>query len=253
MIFLKNFLRKIGFNFRDEKIKHFPKKIDFEKLERKLKIRIKNKDLFFTALSHRSFLKLQTTQIESNERLEFFGDSIVNMIAGKFLFQQFPKATEGDLTHYRSHLVSKIQLSSYAEKINLWDFILFSNRFELSETSKGGKTILADAFEAIVAAIYFDLGISEAEIFLLEFFKYELINGSLSSKEKNAKSALLEYLQAEKKQIPRYAVIKKEGPDHDMDFTVAVFVDGIEKGRGIGKNKKEAEQIAAAEALKNII
>ena len=113
-----------------------------------------------------------------------------------------------------------------------------SDNSELTSTSKGGKTILADAFEAILGAIYLDGGIEAVEKFLNPMIKEEIIEGAVSSREKNPKSKLLELLQAEKKQIPRYAIVKQEGPQHDSIFTIAVFVDGVEVARGVGNNKK---------------
>lgn len=250
MKFLDRFNKFFGIKMSEEK--QLLKKIDFKKLESTLGIKISNKEIYLTALIHRSLLKHYDKKLISNERLEFFGDSVVNLMAAKFLYEKFPDANEGDLTHYRSFLVNKIQLSHYARKINLWNFLLVSNQVSILESSKGGTTIIADAFEAILGAIYFDKGISAVENFLLPFFNEKIVFNTLINKEKNPKSTLLEFLQSTKKEIPRYAVINQEGPHHDSIFTVAVFIGGEEVARGVGKNKKEAEQSAAENALKKL-
>ncbi len=254
MNFIIRFFKRLSSNkkFKDKSLANLFKKVNFNELQKILKYKIVDKNLFFTALVHRSVLRHLTTLIESNERLEYLGDSVVNLITAKYLFKFFPKANEGELTQYRSYLVSREQLANYALRCNLWNFILMSDNSELTSTSKGGKTILADAFEAILGAIYLDGGIEAVEKFLNPMIKEEIIEGAVSSREKNPKSKLLELLQAEKKQIPRYAIVKQEGPQHDSIFTIAVFVDGVEVARGVGNNKKDAEQKAASEALNKI-
>jgi len=211
---------------------------------------IKNEELFVQALLHRSFLQRMSNFGPSNERLEFLGDSILNLIVAEHLFHRLPDAEEGDLTRIRSRLVNRKALATYAKEIHLIDFILMSKSAPQSG-EKGSDTIIADTYEAVIAAIYIDGGYEAAKNFVDRQVLAALRKGSVVTDNENYKSLLLEYSQARGLGIPRYAVVKEEGPDHDRTFTVEVLVNNERKGRGKGKNKKEAEQAAASQALEN--
>ncbi|MFQ5797552.1 MAG: ribonuclease III [Bacteroidota bacterium] len=226
--------------------------VDFPRLEDQIGYRIRNRSHFYRALLHRSYLQYsQAKDLKSNERLEFLGDSILNLVVGEYLYHNFPDATEGELTKIRARLVNRKALAVYARDFNLWDFILMSSG-TAQTLGKGSDSILADAYEAIIAAIYLDGGYQEAERFVERQVLAVVAKGLLDAGDENYKSTLLEYSQARGLGLPRYNLIKEEGPDHDRIFTVEVLVGNKSLGIGVGKNKKAAEQHAAARALQKI-
>jgi ribonuclease-3 len=209
---------------------------------------IRNEDLFVQALLHRSFLQRMSHAGPSNERLEFLGDSVLNLIVAEYLFNEFPDAEEGELTRIRARLVNRKALAAYAKELGLMNFILMSDSAAQSG-AKGSDTIVADTFEAVIAALYLDGGYAEAKRFVEQQVLSALTKGVVGTSDENYKSLLLEYAQAHGFGVPRYAVVREEGPDHDRTFTVEVLIQNKHKGTGTGKNKKEAEQVAASNAL----
>lgn len=216
--------------------------------EKKLRYRIRNREVFAQALQHRSYHQRSHHPLRSNERLEFLGDSILNLIVGEHLFHRYPAAQEGELTKLRSRLVNKKALSAYAQRLRLAEYILMSPS-AAQAGGKGRETIAADTFEAIVAAIYIDGGYDAARTFVHRQFVGALEQGLVATHDQNFKSKLLEYAQSHGLGVPRYALVNQEGPDHDRTFTVDVVLGGIRRGTGSGKNKKEAEQAAAFQAM----
>ncbi len=212
---------------------------------------IRNQGIFVQALLHRSFLQRLNSPGRSNERLEFLGDSVLNLILAEYLFQHFPHAEEGELTKFRSRLVNRKALAAYAKDIGLSRFILMSPS-AAQAVGKGSDTILADTYEALVAAIYLDGGYAQAHRFVRRQVLAAMENGSVVTADENYKSMLLEFAQARGLGIPRYSIVKQEGPDHDRTFTVDVYLDTTRQGTGSGKNKKEAEQAAARKALEHL-
>ena len=212
----------------------------------------RNQFLLITAFKHRSYLNITNEQREaSNERLEFLGDAVLDLVVTQFLYEKFPKRTEGQLSKIKSILVSKPVLADIAANMSLGDLILINK----GEEKTGGRkrhSILSDTFEAIIGAIYLDMGITQAADFirssLLSKFK-SIIQRELYT---NYKSLLLEHIQSRYTDLPEYRVIQEMGPDHDKSFLVVVKIRGKEIGRGQGKSKKVAEQEAAREALKRI-
>lgn len=244
-----NFFRDGKENSNSQKVKKFltPQKI--KELESLLNIPIKNKSYYIQALMHRSFLEELEEQDISNERLEFLGDAVLNLVVADFLFSNFTDEDEGFLTKTRARLVNRNALSNSAEKLGLSDFILIDQN--LSNTfARASKTVLSDALEAVIGAIYLDNGFEASR----KFVHSALIEQTPQEDyliDENFKSQLLELAQANKLDIPNYIVIKEEGPQHDRIFTIKVIV-GKSSGIGKGKNKKTAEQNAAKSLLEMI-
>ncbi|MDD8018104.1 MAG: ribonuclease III [Bacteroidota bacterium] len=240
------------FGRQDRKLSSLYPRVDWNLLESVLHHRIKNKELFVQALIHRSFIPVSPIEnLESNERMEFVGDAILNLVVAEYLFEQHPTKEEGELTVLRARMVNRKALAFCAREINLKQFLL-SHTSASGVVEKGFDTILADAYEAMIAALYQDGGMEAARKFILERLQSALRNGYLKDSDLNYKSELLELSQAQGKGIPRYQTIKEEGPDHDRTFTVEVYIGSDPFGIGVGKNKKEAEQAAAEEAVRKL-
>lgn len=220
-------------------------------LEEMLGFPIKNKSYYIRALIHRSFLEHLDENDDSNERLEFLGDSVLSLIVAEYLFENFPDKDEGFLTKVRAKLVNRVALSDSAESMGLRKFILISENLSHKFTS-ASKTVLSDALEALIGAIYLDHGLQTSK----EFVRRILIEPNMKEGEylidENYKSQLLEYAQGNKFEVPSYTVINEEGPQHERIFTVKVVVGKKISGVGKGKNKKSAEQNAAKAALSKI-
>jgi len=221
---------------------------NIKKFERLIGHPIHNQNIFVQSLLHRSFLQRMNHPGRSNERMEFLGDSILNLIVAEYLYHHFPNAEEGELTKIRSRLVNRKALATYAKEIKLSDFILMSAS-AAQAIGKGSDTIIADTYEAVIAAIYIDGGYDAARRFVERQVLAALKTGSVVTADQNYKSMLLEYAQARGLGIPRYSIVREEGPDHDRTFTVEVTLKDKKHGVGSGKNKKEAEQAAASQAL----
>lgn len=209
---------------------------------------IANPSYFQQALIHRSYLQRLPADAHSNERLEFLGDSILNFVVAEYLYGRMPDAEEGDLTKTRSRLVNRKALAVYARALHLADFILMSPSAAQS-LDKGSDAIIADTFEAIIAAIYLDSGFAMARSFVLRQIASALDEGTVADTDDNHKSRLLEFAQSHGMGTPRYLIVHEEGPDHDRTFTVDVVVGNKRMGSGTGKNKKDAEQAAANQAM----
>lgn len=219
----------------------------FGKIESALGYCFQNKDLLKKALSHRSSVENDP----SNERLEYLGDAVLGLVVSEFLFRRFSDLNEGHLTKMKASLVNEAVLSKVACNLNLGQFIYLSKEEEKS----GGRTkpsIIADAAEAILGAIYLDGGLPAAQkavhvIFLRDF--QGLLNDEATY---NYKGELLEIMQGSGKGTPRYEVSRESGPDHEKLFMISVLVDGKILGEGEGSTKKEAEQKAARMALEEL-
>ncbi len=222
---------------------------DFDNLERHIGYTIKHRAYFMQALTHRSYLQFaQYPTLKSNERLEFLGDSILNLVIAEYLYGEFESLPEGDLTKLRSRLVSGAALVQHAKDIDLEQFLLLSTSADAA-LKRGSATLLADAYEAMIAAIYLDGGMTAARDFIYRHIITHARRDELMLSDKNYKSMLLEFVQSKKLSSPRYVTIKEEGPNHARMFSVDVMVSGLRHGSGTGRSKKEAEQDAAREAL----
>ena len=205
--------------------------------------------LYEHALRHRSMFRgLVTDGTESNERLEFLGDAVLGAVVAELLFATFPDRDEGFLTRTRANLVNGQALARYARALGLGPLILMSENAATAD-GRDNPTILADAFEAVVGALYLDQGFAAARQFLLDVLAEHVDLGSVAELRTNYKSSLLEFVQARGRAQPAYHVVAEEGPSHSRHFTVEVTVDGTPYGRGEARSKKQAEQSAAREAL----
>ena len=221
-------------------------------LQEKISYQFKEVGLLETALKHRSYTHTSgENAVTSNERLEFLGDAVLGLVVGEYLYQRFPHQREGELSQLKSHLVSKAVLSERADEIGL-DGYLFLSGPEVLSNNEGRASIITDAFEALIGAIYLDGGLDAASRFLRRHLL--LASGGLTPPKKhpNFKSMLLEYSQGEGRGSPHYVLKSQEGPDHQKLFTVEVFVQEQSLGKGKGRSKKEAEQAAAKEALEKL-
>ncbi len=223
----------------------------FREFEHVIGYRPRNWNHFIESLLHRSYLPYLRDRWSSNERLEFLGDAVLNFVVADYLLKTYPEMEEGDLTKVRSRLVNRKILAQRARGLRISEFLLLSSSATQSVDS-GSESILADAFEALVGALYLDGGMEAATQFIRRTLLFnDLVMSSLATDE-NYKSALLEYTQGHSLAIPRYAIVREEGPDHDRRFTVEVYIGSESYGVGTGRNKKEAEQAAAAQALERI-
>jgi len=203
------------------------------------------------ALTHRSYLGGEEAHgPDSNERLEFLGDAVLELIVIEYLYERFPRTREGDLTKKKSLLVSRSVLFHAAEGLGLGRYVFLSH----AERDSGGgerSSILADAFEAVLGAVYVDQGLPAARRFVHRWLLRHSDRILRESENQNYKSILQESIQARLRVHPRYRVISEAGPDHEKRFTVSVSVRGETLGLGSGHNKKEAEQQAARNAIES--
>jgi ribonuclease III len=208
-------------------------------------------ELFETALCHSSFAHEHPDRgLEDNERLEFLGDALLGLIISRLLYERFPEASEGDLTRWRSYLVNETCLAKVARSINLGQALLLG----AGEESSGGRdknSILADAMEAVLGAIYLDGGMEAAQSTVRRLFNPFLEDAVRTEAGEDFKTRFQELTQAMYKITPQYHLLEAMGPDHDKTFRVSVTLEGIELAQGTGKSKKEATQNAARLALEN--
>ncbi len=209
-----------------------------------------NPDLLSTALTHRSALNEKDTQAtESNERLEFLGDAVLELAATRFLFERFPTEQEGVLTAYRSALVKTTSLATVALTLGLGEQLRMS-RGEEATGGRANPSLLADTLEAVIGALYLDQGFQAAEEFLHQHLFITVDTILKERLYKDPKSELQERVQAQGKETPTYTVLAEKGPDHNKEFTVSVSVGETMIAQGTGKSKQQAQQAAAQEALK---
>ncbi|MDP2665853.1 MAG: ribonuclease III [bacterium] len=222
---------------------------DFQIFAKKLDLSFSNLDLLIEALTHRSYLNEHREYTGShNERLEFLGDAVLELAATDFLFKKYPAKPEGELTAYRASLVNTVSLAESAQALGINDYLLLS-KGESKDTGRARDVILADAFEAIIGAIYLDSGYEAAEAFIARNL-YSKIDDVIAKRSyQDAKSRFQELAQEKKGTTPNYETLSEVGPDHDKRFTVGVFVGSEEIARGTGQSKQEAEQAAAQAGL----
>lgn len=211
----------------------------------------KDDNIYNTAFTHRSRLNESKDVAQSNERLEFLGDSVLSFIISSLLYHRRTHDTEGDLTNLRAYIVKTDSLAKASLKLNLGELLQLSKGEELSGGRRNPQ-LLANTFESLLGAIYLDLGIEKAKKFvedtLLPIFMEEIAKGA----PKDSKSLLQETVQSKMLVSPKYKILETKGPDHAKLFKVGVFINGKEVGQGLGSNKQQAEEEAAQEALSKL-
>ena len=222
-------------------------------LEKLLGYRFENADLLVKALKHRSYVYAEegSDRIESNERLEFLGDAVLELSVTEYLFRRFENKGEGELTQMRSQLVSRTVLAQQADLLGVGAFVLLSAD---EREANGGQrpSILCDTLESLIGAIYLDGGLEAARTFVWRAVLADFHQIVQQDENFNFKSKLLEYTQSKGNGHPRYLVHAEEGPDHDKIFSVEVCITGQRMGWGRGRSKKEAQQMAAKDALESL-
>lgn len=218
-----------------------------QELEKKLGYTFKDKSLLLNALCHSSYANEIRSGITSNERLEFLGDSVLSIIVSEYIYSQFLDKPEGELTKLRASLVCEKSLCGFARELDLGKYLHLGK----GEDKGGGReraSILADAFEAVLAAVYLDGGMENARQYIMKFIKNEL-NHKDEDAFKDYKTVLQEIIQRNPEESVSYILTDEFGPDHDKQFTVEVHLNSNTIGKGTGKSKKQAEQMAAKQAL----
>ncbi len=216
---------------------------EIKKLEDRLDYSFENKKLIIEALTHKSF-----KQPYNNERLEFLGDAVLDLIVGQYLFEKFPTHDEGKLSKMRASLVNEDGFTRLAEHIGLGDQLFLSN----AEENNGGRSkpsLLSNAFEAVIGALYLEAGLERARSISIKLLEEVHPDISLDTLFKDYKTTLQEMTQALFGTTPEYRLIRSHGPDHKKEFEIAVFVDDKEYARASGKSKKMAQQESAAIAI----
>lgn len=222
---------------------------DFSKLEKKLGLKFKNKDLLIQAFCHRSYLNEKPDfYLENNERLEFLGDAVLELVVTEYLFQKYPEKPEGELTNWRAAIVNAKFLGDLAKEIEMNDYLLLS-KGEAKELGKARQFILANTFEALIGAIYLDSGYKACQQFIKEYLVPKLAEIIEKGLFKDSKSRFQEEAQERVGITPNYKVLRDWGPDHAKNFIIGVFLDNVLVAEGEGSSKQEAEEDAAKKAL----
>ncbi len=222
---------------------------DFSIFEKQLGVKFKNKDLLTQAFTHRSYVNENVKLPHGhNERLEFLGDAVLELIVTDYLYANYPNQNEGELTAYRSALVNAVIISEVASEINMNDFLLLS-KGEAKDMGKARMYILANTYEAFLGALYLDQGYEIARDFVLETLVPKITKIIKKKLYRDGKSLIQEKAQEVVGVTPSYKVISAIGPDHDKQFVIGLYIGNELIAEGKGKSKQEAEQSAAREAL----
>ena len=219
-----------------------------EEFENVIDYKFNNRDLLFEALSHSSFANESKHRYRSNERLEFLGDSVLSIVVSDYLFENFTDIPEGELTKTRATLVCEKALYNFGGRINLGSYIMLGKGEEIA----GGRerpSIIADAFEAVIAAIYLDGGMEAAKRHIMRFLPSDVL-GAAAEAYDDYKTILQEIIQRNPEERVEYRLVSESGPDHNKSFTVRVMLNPNIIGEGTAHSKKSAEQLAAREALR---
>ncbi|PWB69376.1 ribonuclease III [candidate division GN15 bacterium] len=245
MSFWQSFKQSLGINARG------PLDRDLEDLQDLMGYHFRDDGLLILGLTHRSHARSTGQDQPSNERLEFLGDSVLGLVISDQLYKDHPEELEGNLTKTKAMLVNETTLSTIARELGINAFV----RLSPEEERSGGKeraSIVSDAFESIIGAVYLDGGLDAARDVVLRLIYTRKGRIVTDSAQRNYKGDLLELMQARGDTIPRYDVIQEEGPDHEKTFHVVVSIGGQKIGEGVGLSKKEAEQKAACRALEQL-
>jgi ribonuclease III len=224
--------------------------LDQKELEKILGVKINNADIFLSAFTHRSYLnENRGFHLPHNERLEFLGDAVLELVATEYLYKNYPHP-EGELTNFRSALVNYKMLSDIAKRLDFEKFLLMS-RGEAKDTGRARQVILANCIEAVIGAMYLDLGYQATTNFVAKEILVELPKVISGGSYVDPKSKLQEIIQEKRGVTPTYEVVSETGPDHNKIFVVGAYIGEQEVGQGTGPSKQEAELAAAENALKN--
>ena len=223
--------------------------MNLEELEKNIGYTFKNKELLKQALRHTSYANERN--LESNEKLEFLGDSILEFLSSKYIYNNYTNLREGEMTKVRATVVCEKSLYKVAKLHNFSDFLYLGKSEQKTDGSKR-PAILADSVEAVIAAIYLDGGLEEAEKFIIENLKDAILDATKHVGDKDYKTVLQEKLQEHGEVKIEYKTIGESGPDHDKTFEADVEVNGKFLAKGKGKSKKEAQMQAAKKALENL-
>ena len=222
---------------------------DFSLFTQKTVLKFNDEKLLKQAFTHRSYLNEHPTQkIHHNERFEFLGDAVLELVVTDYLFKRFPEKPEGDLTAFRAALVNTVILAKAALELEFNEMLLLS-RGEARDIGKARQYILANTYEAVVGAIFLDQGYESAASFIGDTIFFRLDDILENRLWQDAKSTFQEKAQEHVSITPSYQVLREDGPDHDKHFTVGVFLGDEQAGTGGGNSKQEAEQSAAKDAL----
>ena len=226
--------------------------LNLEEFEKKLGYHFKDKSLLLLALTHSSYAnETKKGSHENNERLEFLGDAVLDMVVSEYMYRRFPKMPEGELTKLRAAVVCEGSLAALSRRLGVGRN-LYLGRGEESTGGRQRDSILADAFEAIIGAVCMDGGIAAATVYIMNFMEEEIAQTKMTFHNLDCKTHLQEKIQKISKIPLQYAIIDEQGPDHNKVFMAEVLHDGRVLGRGRGKSKKEAEQNAANAALEKM-
>ncbi len=232
-----------------EKCPQYP--LDPALLEKRLGHEFRDRELLRVALTHSSYsneLRARGQIVRYNERMEFLGDSVLSIVTSEYLFAHYPSMPEGDLSPVRASAVCEEALYRYAKEISLGDYLLLGKGE--AHDGRNKKSILADAFEAVLAALFLDGGADAVKPFLLPFLTEEITEIVRSGSYKDFKTELQQFIQQDRGEHPEYFVVSEEGPAHKKTFEVEAMLNSNVIGRGKGSSKREAEQQAAREALR---
>lgn len=222
---------------------------EFSALEKKLKVSFKDKDLLINAFAHRSYLNENPTfYLPHNERLEFLGDAVLELVVTEYLYKKYPDKAEGELTTWRAALVNAKMLSEISKELGFNDFLLLS-KGESKENGKARDYILANTFESFVGALYLDQGFKSCDKFIQQCLLPKLAHVLEAELYRDSKSRFQEVAQERRGITPTYRSLEEWGPDHEKKFRVGVFLRDKKAAEGEGSSKQEAEERAAQNAL----
>ncbi len=244
-------LRELNHNIEDHWKQKKIENRNTDRLQKTLHVKFKNKSLLQRAVTHRSFVNESGRTVKDNERLEYLGDSVLGLVVNEYLFKVFEEYREGKLAKIKSAVVSEATLAKIAKAMSLGEFILMGR----GEEHSGGRerpSILANTLEAIIGAVYLDLGLKVSRKFVLSLLREEIDTVNNLTYLRDPKTALQEYVQKKYKERPVYQVIEERGPDHMKEFTVKLLINGREIVTGEGPSKRKAEMNAARASLKKI-
>lgn len=222
--------------------------MDFTPFEQKIRYAFQNGSLLEQAFTHRSYLNENRSGKEHNERLEFLGDAVLELVVTEYLYAKYPEKPEGELTAYRAALVNTVSISECATVLGMNEYLLLS-RGESRDTGRARQIILANAFEALIGAIYLDSGYDAARDFISAQLFHKTDDVVAKRLWQDAKSKLQELAQEKMKLTPQYQLLDQSGPDHDRTFVVGAYLGSEKVATGEGRSKQEAEQAAAQKAL----